>query len=76
MRCVDKDIISFSESNVILTKMIEKGYMSPVNNLEEISLYLKMGDAGLIEKKRTQAASPLRTGISSPQYLRPARHVR
>jgi hypothetical protein len=34
---VDKDIISFSESNVILTKMIEKGYMSPVNNLEEIS---------------------------------------
>jgi predicted nucleic acid-binding protein len=37
VRCVDKDIISFSESNVILTKMIEKGYMSPVNNLEEIS---------------------------------------
>ena len=37
VRCVDKDIISFSESNVILTKMIEKGYMSPVNNLEELS---------------------------------------
>ncbi len=37
VRCVDKDIISFSESNVILTKMIEKGYRSPVNNLEELS---------------------------------------
>ena len=37
VRCVDKDIISFSECNVILTKMIEKGYRSPVNNLEELS---------------------------------------
>lgn len=36
MRCVDKNIISFSEGNVILAEMIRKGYMSPVNNLEEI----------------------------------------
>jgi predicted nucleic acid-binding protein len=37
MRCVDKNIISFPEGDVILAEMIRKGYMSPVNSLEEIS---------------------------------------
>jgi predicted nucleic acid-binding protein len=46
VRCVDKDIISFSESNVIVTKMIEKGYMSPVNNLEELSPLTEDGGCG------------------------------
>ena len=36
MRCVDKNIISFSEGDVILAEMIRKGYMSPVNSLEAI----------------------------------------
>ncbi len=36
MRCVDKNIISFPEGNVILAEMIRDGYMSPVNSLAEI----------------------------------------
>ena len=36
VRCVDKDIISFLEGNIILVEMIKKGYMSPVDSLEAI----------------------------------------
>jgi len=36
-RCADKNIISFSEGNISLTKMIQNGYISPVHNLEDIS---------------------------------------
>ena len=36
VRCVDKDIISFLEGNIILVEMIQKGYMSPVDSLEAI----------------------------------------
>ena len=37
VRCVDKDIISFLEGNIILVEMIRKGYMSPVDSLEAIA---------------------------------------
>ena len=37
VRCVDKDIISFLEGNIILVEMIQKGYMSPVDSLEAIT---------------------------------------
>jgi len=37
VRCVDKDIISFLEGNIILVEMIQKGYMSPVDSLEAIA---------------------------------------
>ncbi len=37
VKCVDKDIISFFEGNAILVGMIQKGYMSPVDNLEAIA---------------------------------------
>ena len=37
VKCVDKDIISFFEGNAILVGMIQKGYMSPVGNLEAIA---------------------------------------
>lgn len=36
VRCVDKDIIPFSEGDDILAEMMRKGYMSPVDSLEAI----------------------------------------